>query len=94
MVYENVLDAVGNTPLIKLSKTPIAAPSANITGRPSATNLHEIKKDFDGKVEFFIDGGNSELGVSSTIIQVVDGKPQILRQGSITLEQINQIFLD
>ena len=54
--------------------------------------LQEIKKHLDA--DYFIDGGESELGLASTIVQVVDGKPQILRQGSITLEQINQIFLD
>lgn len=80
--------------LVEYANVPIAAPSANISGEPSGTNLQEIKKHFGGKVDYFIDGGNSELGLASTIVQVVDGKPQILRQGSITLEQINQIFLD
>jgi len=80
--------------LVEIAGVPIAAPSANITGKPSGTNLQEIKKDFEGKADFFIDGGESELGLASTIVQVVNGKPQILRQGSITLEQINQIFLD
>lgn len=80
--------------LVEYADVPIATPSANISGEPSGTNLQEIKKHFEGKVDYFIDGGNSELGLASTIVQVVDGKPQILRQGSITLEQINQIFLD
>lgn len=76
--------------LVELAGVPIAAPSANITGEPSGTNLQEIKKHFEGKVDYFIDGGESEIGVSSTIVQVVDGKPQILRQGHITLEQIKK----
>ena len=80
--------------LVEIAGVPIAAPSANITGQPSGTNVQEIKKSFERKVDFFIDGGESELGVSSTIVKVVDGKSQILRQGSITLEQINQILLD
>ena len=80
--------------LVEMSGVPIAAPSANITGEPSGTNLQEIKKRFEGKADYFIDGGESELGCASTIVKVVDGKPQILRQGSITIEQINQIFLD
>lgn len=78
--------------LVELAGVPIAAPSANITGEPSGTNLPEIKKHFEGKVDYFIDGGESEIGLASTIVQVVDGKPQILRQGSITLEQINEIL--
>lgn len=75
---------------VEMAGVPIAAPSANISGEPSGTNLHEIKKRFEEKVDFYIDGGDSELGVSSTIVQVVDGKPQILRQGSITLEEIEK----
>ena len=76
--------------LVEMSGVPIATPSANISGEPSGTNLQEIKKKFEGKVEIFIDGGISELGLASTIVKVVDGKPQILRQGSITLEQIEK----
>ncbi len=78
--------------LVEYANVPIATPSANISGEPSGTNLQEIKKHFEGKVDYFIDGGNSELGLASTIVQVIDGKPQILRQGSITLEEINEIF--
>lgn len=78
--------------LVEYANLPIAAPSANISGEPSGTNLQQIKKDFNGKVDLFIDGGNSELGLASTIVQVVDGRPQILRQGSITLEKINEIL--
>lgn len=75
--------------LVDDAGVPIAAPSANISGEPSGTNLQEIKKNFEGKADFFIEGGISELGLASTIVKVVDGKPVILRQGSITLEQIN-----
>ena len=78
--------------LIEKSGVPIAAPSANISGEPSGTNLQEIMKYFEGKVDYCIDGGNSELGLASTIVQVIDDKPMILRQGSITLEQINKIL--
>lgn len=76
--------------LVELSGVPIATPSANISGEPSGTNLLEIKKHFEENVDFYIDGGNSELGISSTIVQVIDGKPKILRQGSLTLEQIEK----
>lgn len=78
--------------LVELSGVPIAAPSANISGEPSGTNLQEIMKHFEGKVDYCIDGGNSELGLASTIVQVIDDRPMILRQGSITLEQINKIL--
>lgn len=76
--------------LVELSGVPIATPSANISGQPSGTNLTEIKEHFKENVDFYIDGGNSELGISSTIVQVIDGKIKILRQGSITLEQIEK----
>ena len=76
--------------LVEIAGVPIAAPSANISGEPSGTNLHEIKKHFEEKVDFYIDGGDSEIGLASTIVQVVEGKTQILRQGSITLEEIEK----
>ena len=78
--------------LVEMAGVPIAAPSANISGEPSGTNLQNIKQHFNENVDFYIDGGESELGLASTIVQVIDGKPQILRQGSITLEQINEIL--
>ncbi len=76
--------------LVEMAGVSIAAPSANISGEPSGTNLKEIMKNFEGKVDYCIDGGDSELGLASTIVQIIDGKPVILRQGSIALEQINK----
>lgn len=78
--------------LVETAGVPIAAPSANISGEPSGTNLRKIMRHFEGKVDYCIDGGESELGISSTIIQVIEGNVKILRQGSITLEQINKIL--
>ena len=74
--------------LVEYAKTPIAAPSANISGEPSGTNLENIINNFDGKVEYFIDGGETELGISSTIIEVINNEIHILREGSITKQQI------
>lgn len=73
-------------------KLPIVAPSANISGMPSGVSLEDIKKDFDGKVNVCINGGKAKLGESSTIVQVINGKPVILRQGKITLEEINKVL--
>lgn len=70
---------------------PIATPSANISGKPSGTNLKDIMEDFDGKVDCFIDDGPSKIGLASTIVQVVDGVPHILRQGSISEKQIKEV---
>ena len=77
--------------LIEYAGVPIATPSANISGKPSGTNMEDIMKDFKGKVDCFIDDGPSKIGTSSTIVQVIDGIPHILRQGQITKEQINRI---
>ena len=78
--------------LIEYSEIPIATPSANISGKKSGTNIDQIKKDFGKKVDYYIDGGESKLGIGSTIVKVVNGKPVILRQGSITIEQINEVI--
>lgn len=78
--------------IVKQAGVPIATPSANISGKPSGTNIKSIMQDFEGKVDFFIDGGESKLGIGSTIVQVINGEPKILREGSITLEQINKVI--
>ena len=77
--------------LIEYANVPIATPSANISGKPSGTNPKDIIKDFNGKVDYFIDNGPSPIGLSSTIVQVINNIPHILRQGSITEEQIKAV---
>lgn len=77
--------------LIELSEVPIATPSANISGKPSGTNIEDIKKDFEGKVDLFIDNGKSKIGNGSTIVKVENNEIKILRQGVITKEQIEAI---
>ena len=78
--------------LIEYAGVPIATPSANISGKPSGTNIKDIQKDFAGKVDCFIDNGESKLGIPSTIIRVINNEVHILRQGSISMEQINAIY--
>ena len=77
--------------LIEFSELPIAAPSANISGRPSGTNVEDIFKELSDKVNYIIDGGQCEIGVESTVVRVVDGVPHILRPGKITAEQIKKV---
>ncbi len=67
---------------------PIAAPSANVSTRPSGTNIYDIIPEFDGKVAYIIDGGDSRIGLESTVCKVIDGIPTILRPGFITKEDI------
>ena len=74
--------------LIEYAGVPIATSSCNISGKPSATNLQEIMKDFEGKVDYFIDNGPSKIGLASTVVQIIGGEPKILRQGYITKDEI------
>ncbi|CAN5502955.1 L-threonylcarbamoyladenylate synthase [soil metagenome] len=74
--------------LIKKSGFPIAAPSANISGRPSPTNASHVKDDLDGKVKLILDGGSTEIGIESTVIDMTLRTPVILRPGGISKESI------
>lgn len=76
--------------ILEYANIPIATPSANISGKPSGTNIQSIIQDLGNQVDCYIDAGESQIGISSTIVQVVDGIPHILRQGSITKEQIDR----
>ena len=78
--------------LIEFAGVPIATSSSNISGRPSGTNITDIKKDFEGKVDCFIDNGESELGIPSTVIRIIDNIPHILRQGAISEEEIRKVI--
>lgn len=74
--------------LIEYAGVPIATPSANISGKPSGTDITDIMKDFEGKVDYVIDDGPSKIGLASTIVKVIDNVPHILRQGSIPENEI------
>ena len=78
--------------IIQYANVPIATPSANISGTPSATKLDNIVNDFEKNVDYFVDGGDSKLGIASTIVKVIDGVPHILREGTITKEQILSVL--
>lgn len=78
--------------ILENSKLPVVAPSANISGKPSGIILEEILKDFDGKVDICINGGKAKLSEPSTIVQVIDNKLVILRQGKIKLEEIEEVL--
>ena len=78
--------------VIKKSNIPLAAPSANITGKPSGTCIEDIKEDFEGKVNLIVDGGKCNIGIESTVVKVIDGVPVILRPGFITEDDIRNII--
>ena len=77
--------------LIEYANVPIATPSANISGKPSGINIQDIIKDFGDKVDYYIDGGPSKLGIGSTIVKIDGNEPIILRKGSISEEEINEV---
>ena len=77
---------------IEYANVPIATPSANISGKPSGTNIQGIIKDFGDKVDYYIDGGPSKLGIGSTIVKIDGDKPIILRHGSISEEEIYKVI--
>ena len=78
--------------LIRESHTPIAAPSANRSGRPSPTLARHCAEDLDGKIEMILDGGAVGIGLESTIVDLSTEIPTILRPGYITLSMIREIL--
>ncbi|MDP5276812.1 L-threonylcarbamoyladenylate synthase [Chengkuizengella axinellae] len=77
--------------LIKEAGCPIAAPSANRSGKPSPTEAKHVKEDLDGRIRGLIDGGATGVGIESTVIQIKDDNIYILRPGSITESQLQEI---
>lgn len=78
--------------IIREAKVPLAAPSANISGRPSSTRFHHVFEDLNGKVEAMIDGGESTLGIESTVLDVSSFPWTILRPGLITQTMIEKVL--
>jgi len=77
--------------LIKASGVPIAAPSANTSGKPSPTHFEHVYNDLNGKIAGIIDGGDSGVGVESTVIDCTGEVPVILRPGGVTKEDIEKL---
>ena len=77
--------------IIRIAGVPICAPSANISGRPSSTLFDHVYDDFNGKVDIIIDGGKSEVGLESTVLDVTKSKPIILRPGMITKAMLEDV---
>ena len=80
--------------LIKSSGCPIAAPSANLSGKPSPTVAKHVIEDLSGRVDCIIDGGNSFYGLESTVLDLTVDVPTVLRPGAVTAEQIAEILGD
>ncbi|MGC8600074.1 MAG: L-threonylcarbamoyladenylate synthase [Nitrososphaeria archaeon] len=78
--------------LIEISETPIAAPSANISGKPSPTNGSTVIEELNGKVDVIIDAGETFFGVESTIVDITRNPPVLLRPGPFTIEELRSVF--
>ena len=78
--------------LIDASTGYIAAPSANTSGRPSPTQAEHVAQDLSGKIDMIIDGGPVNIGLESTIVDLTEDVPMILRPGYITLEMLREVL--
>lgn len=78
--------------VIRLAGVPIAAPSANRSGKPSTTTAEHCIHDLNGRIEAILDGGPCRVGVESTIVDLTVDPPQILRPGGITLRQLQEVL--
>ncbi|WP_325287056.1 L-threonylcarbamoyladenylate synthase [Dysosmobacter sp.] len=80
--------------IIRLSGVPIAAPSANLSGKPSTTTAEHVLHDHDGRIAAVVDGGPCRVGVESTIVDLTEDRPRLLRPGGITPEQLVAVLGD
>jgi L-threonylcarbamoyladenylate synthase len=72
--------------------TPVAAPSANLSGRPSPTTWESVAEDLDGRVDCILQGAPTEVGLESTVVDCSGEVPLILRSGSVTFEQLREVL--
>ena len=80
--------------IIRLSGVPVAAPSANISGKPSTTTAEHVLHDHNGRIEAIVDDGACRVGVESTIVDLTEERPRLLRPGGITPEQLLEVLGD
>ncbi len=78
--------------LIKLVGAPLVAPSANLSGKPSATQSIHVLEDFDGKIAAILDGGKTKIGIESTVISLLGQQPVLLRPGSISQVELEKVL--
>lgn len=74
--------------VIRSAGVPICAPSANISGKPSSTLFEHVKQDFEGRVDIIVDGGQVDIGLESTVLDVTTPIPVLLRPGAVTKHMI------
>ncbi|MGA2386608.1 MAG: L-threonylcarbamoyladenylate synthase [Candidatus Bathyarchaeia archaeon] len=80
--------------LIRQSGCPIAAPSANLAGKPSPTTAQHVYDDLNGRIDVILDGGATSIGVESTVVDLSVDPPMVLRPGGTSFEALKQVFSD
>ena len=80
--------------LIKASSCPIAAPSANLAGKPSPTSAKHVFDDLDGRIDAILDGGSTRIGVESTVLDMSVNPPMVLRPGGTPFEALKETLGD
>ena len=80
--------------IIDSAGVPLAAPSANTSGKPSPTTAQHVKDDMDGKIDCIVDAGPCSVGVESTVLSLAGKKPRLLRPGGVTPEMLMQVLGD
>lgn len=78
--------------LIREAGVPIAAPSANLSGKPSPTKAEHVYRDMNGRIPLIIDGGECEEGVESTVILLASETPRLLRPGNVTISELRSVL--
>ena len=87
-------DSAVTRAIIRAAGVPLAAPSANISGKPSTTTAEHVLHDHDGRIAAVVDGGPCRVGVESTIVDLTEERPRLLRPGGITPEQLLSVLGD
>ena len=80
--------------IIRLAGVPVAAPSANISGKPSTTTAQHVLHDHEGKIDAVVDGGPCRVGLESTIVDLTGDRPRLLRPGGVTPEELLEVLGD
>ncbi len=78
--------------VIRTADVPIAAPSANLSGKPSTTSFVHVFRDMNGRIDAIIDGGECEVGLESTIVDLTVNPPRLLRPGGVTVEELRGVL--
>ena len=78
--------------ILAAAGVPVAAPSGNTSGRPSPTTAADMLEDMDGKIDAIVDGGPCSVGVESTIVDLTETPPRLLRPGGVTLEELEAVL--